>query len=454
MNFKELSIKENTIKQLVTDEINKAKKNGIDQVEIFCSYSNSNEISLEKNDINTSSFAEETMYGVRVIADKCQGFVATNDSTTLYDSILEAKSIALSQGTPDVAMTLPSAGAINDVAGLYDLAIDEITPEKLLAIVTDTLESKKDNFPKVNIDSGDFAISKSFKLVANSLGVSASEKEGALYASYMGMAVDGDKVGSFDYDSAYGREINQFKLNLAESFNEFLENCMRSLEAIQIEGFKGKIIIPPRAIQGFLLGDLISSLTAPMIRKGKSKFVGKINQPIVSELISLNDNPLIPNYLSSTSFDREGQPTRNINVIENGILQNYFYNTFEANKAGIAMSSGSALGGASSTPSCGPRQLQLNSGNTSLKEIMNSEAILLNRFSGSTDNTSGDFSGVVKGGFLLKNNEKIPVKEIQIAGNIYQSLNEISAVSKETKLIHSSSLMPWVVIENIDITGI
>jgi PmbA protein len=94
---------------------------------------------------------------------------------------------------------------------------------------------------------------------------------------------------------------------------------------------------------------------------------------------------------------------------------------------------------------------------TSVSEMMNPDgkAIWVNRFSGSSSGTSGDFSGVIKGGFLLEKGEKIPVKEIQIAGNMYDVLKkQISAVSKERELLGKSTWAPSLLIEGIDITGV
>jgi len=454
MNIDEISAKEEEAKNLITDQIEKARKNGIEQVEIFCSYTNQTEITLEKNDLNQSIFAEETMYGIRVIAGNCQGFVATNDSSTIYQSILDAKAIAASQNTPDEAMELPEPGFISEVDGLYNSEIDEISSAFLMDIVRESLDLKNSEFPNVNLDSAEFAISKGFKLIASSKGVLASEKEALLSSSFMGMATENGIVGSFDYDSAYGRSFSDFKTNHFELFREFMQNCMNSLKALPVESFKGNLIIPPRNITGFLLGNLLASLTASMVRKGKSKFSDKIGQTIASKFLTVTDNPQIADYMGSTSFDREGQPTENMTIIRDGRLENYFYNHFEAVKAGKDFSA-NALGGASSTPSCGPRQIQVEPGGSMLNDILNlNNSVILNRFSGSSDSASGDFSGVVKGSSVIKNGATLPVKEIQITGNIYESLNNITHVSFERKLVHSSSMMPWIVIKDIDVTGI
>lgn len=82
------------------------------------------------------------------------------------------------------------------------------------------------------------------------------------------------------------------------------------------------------------------------------------------------------------------------------------------------------------------------------------KAIWVNRFSGTNNGSSGDFSGVIKGGFLLENGNKIPVKEIQIAGNLYEILNQqIVAISKERELLGKSTWAPAFLLDGMSITG-
>ncbi|MCB1193067.1 MAG: TldD/PmbA family protein [Leptospiraceae bacterium] len=443
---------ENT-KDILTIVLQKAKNSGLAEVEIYTAYGSSLEVSLEKNDINASSYSEETNYGIRVIANHCQGFVTTNDPNTLWESIQEAKTLAIVQNTPDEAMELPDPIDVRSVDGLYLDEIDDVDFEYLVGAAKTSLEEKNLHYPKVNLDSGNFSLSKGFKLVVSTKGIMAAELNSEMSANYMGMAVDGDDIGSFDYDYAIGRNKELFAKNLNHSFSEFLDRCMGGLGAKTISGFKGNILIPPESVFDFL-GDLLASMTGTQIRRGRSKFGDKMGNQVASNLLTIFEDARIPGFSGSTAFDREGLPTVPKEVIQNGVLKNFFYNHFEAKKAGLKTSLGNASGGSGSLPSCGPKQLEIMPGETSLAEMLKqTKTILVNRFSGSSDTSSGDFSGVVKGGFLLDGSSKIPIKETLISGNIYGVLNQIAFVSRERKLLYSSSLVPWILIEGIDIVG-
>ncbi|MBE7410889.1 MAG: TldD/PmbA family protein [Leptospiraceae bacterium] len=454
MNKKELEKKLENTKDRVESVLSKSKQNGISQVEIYVYFSESGEVSLEKNDIHASNFSEETNFGVRVIENYCEGFAATNDPDSLYESILQAKTLAISQNTPDTDLELPNPLPVVPIDGLYDETLDDIDLEEILQLASMCLELRNASYENVNLDSGRFSFYKAFKHVASTKGISQSEISGAITANYMGMAVLGDDIGSFDYDSCESRNLSDFQKILQINYSEFLERCMGFLGSKKIESFRGNILIPPESIFSFL-GDVIGSMTAGMIRKGKSKLKDKLGKKVFSSLLSVVEEPRISGFAGSTAFDREGIPTIPKEVIAEGIVKNFFYNHYEAKKAGLKGSGGNAVGGSSAPPSCGPRQLQVSAGKTALGDILKptQATIQIGRISGSSDISSGEFSGVVKGGYFLKGTEKFPVKELTVSGNIYDALERISHVSKERKLIHSSSYRPHIVIEGMDITG-
>jgi PmbA protein len=454
ITYQQISSKLEETKTYVDGVISKAKKDGISQVEIYSAYSVDTELSIEKNDISTSTHSEDTNFGVRVIENHCQGFVTTNSRDTLYQSIEGARSIARSQNMPDDCVELPEPRSIHPVDGLYLTDLDTFGFEDILNSIRKIFSVRESQFPKVNIDTGSASVSKGFKFIASSTGVMCSEIRGDISASFFGMAVDGNDIGSFDYDSATGRNMAMFQKNLDHALVSFGEKCMGSLNARSIQGFRGSIILTPDTVFNFL-GDLLSSMTGTMIRKKRSKFGDKLGQQVTSPLLSIFEDPLIPCFTGSTSFDREGMPTEAKEIITKGVIHQFFYNHFEAKKAGLQQSSGNASGGSSSTPGCGPKQLQILPGKSHLQDILKptDKTILVNRFSGTSDAVSGDFSGSVKGSFLLEGGEKIPVKEVIISGNMYEVLNRITDVSRERKLLGSSSHVPWIKFADVDITG-
>ncbi|XDD48089.1 TldD/PmbA family protein [Leptospira sp. WS39.C2] len=456
MDRGEIEKRLNNQKDLLTNLISKAKSNGIEQVEIYSSYGYSEDVSLEKNDLNNCTATEENMFGIRVLHAGNQGFIISNHIPSLYASIEEAYQLAKSQTTPDLDLILPDARQITNHFDTYDTSLDSMGIEDLVSYAKEALGWRNDLYEKVNIDSGDFSLSKGYKLLVSSKGVMAHELGAELSASVMGMGVDGDLVGSFDYDSASGFYRDQFQTLWKKAFFNFGDKCMGALYAKPTSGFQGKVLLPPDAVYSFFLGLFIGSLNGTSLRKGKSKMTGKMGEKVASSLLSIWDDPTNKELMGSTGFDREGMPTSFKNVLNDGVLESYFYNTYEAKKAGLNISNGCATGGAQSLPGCGPKQLQIKPGTSSKDEFFKlpGKTLFVNRISGSKDGASGDFSGVVKGGYLLEAGEKIPVREVQIVGNAFDALNQIEAIAKEGELLGESSFVPYMLLDGFTITGV
>ena len=79
--------------------------------------------------------------------------------------------------------------------------------------------------------------------------------------------------------------------------------------------------------------------------------------------------------------------------------------------------------------------------------------VWVGRFSGSTNGVTGDFSGVVKNGFLLARGERRPIRETMIAGNLFEALRNIEAISAERRLLSGSALLPSLRIGGVSVTA-
>ena len=130
------------------------------------------------------------------------------------------------------------------------------------------------------------------------------------------------------------------------------------------------------------------------------------------------------------------------------------YNTYTAAKDQVK-STGHATGGGRASPSVGPTNIIVKQGREKLDSIVKDikKGMLVTRFSGNVSAVSGDFSGVVKGGFIIEDGEKKhAVKETLIGGNIYRNLNDVQAISKERKMV-GTMLLPYLCVQNVSITA-
>jgi PmbA protein len=182
--------------------------------------------------------------------------------------------------------------------------------------------------------------------------------------------------------------------------------------------------------------------------------MGLMGKEVASQILTVKDDGTVPGGLGSSNFDREGLPHKPLTLIDKGVLSNFMYNTYTAKKESVSSTS-HADGNTRSPPTIEPTNLMIEPGKESWLDMVGDvkKGVLVNRFSGFPQMISGDFSGIVKGGWLIEDGELVkPVIETMIAGNIFDLLKNVSQVSKERKKL-LNFIMPYVRIDDVSITG-
>ena len=149
----------------------------------------------------------------------------------------------------------------------------------------------------------------------------------------------------------------------------------------------------------------------------------------------------------STPYDDEGVPhCRNL-LIEKGVLKSFIYDLKTAAQAGTE-STGNAAS-LFTQPDVSFGNIILQPGRTPLKDIIASidEGILVESLLGlGMGNTiSGAFSNPLDLAFKIEKGEVVGrVKDLSIAGNIYDLLKDVAAVSQEAQWNYNFFYAPYV----------
>jgi len=434
------------------EAIDLAKKLGADEAEVFASSTVERNVGIEKNDLHQSSQVSETTWGIRVVKGGAVGFCTSNQPSSLKKAVSEAVGLA-SIAPPDVHNgiaqpmgDIPSIVAVDE--DLINYGIDELT-----AMAMRLLSGACRLDGRLTIDRGGVGINHQTTAVASSTGTRCSYESAAGNGFLFGMCVDGDEVGSFSYDGDTVRSAADLENALNVSFDRFVKKCAGAMGATSGESFNGPVVLPPETVSEFLMGDLIAMMGADAVRTGKSPLGEKLGEVIASTSLSIFEEGLGLKGFPICPFDREGMLRKRTPLIENGVLSNLLFNSYESRAVNGALSS-NATGGASSLPSVGASAISVATGSDQYKNMVNMEqGIIVTRFSSSSNPLTGDFSGVVKGGFLVKNGERRPIEETTIAGNLYECLRSISAISDTALLMNGTVSMPAIKIDGLSVTA-
>lgn len=429
-----------------------ARSAGADEAEVFATATHQTEVTLQKNDLDQVSVSEETTYGVRVLKDGRLGFATTNRGDALAETAAEA--VAMAKASPvDPLAGLPDPQPVPEADDDVDEGLLGLDAAALAGLAMRLLAAVRSRDGRVNVDSGGLRVDDTTRAVASSRGVSAAWRGVDASGDIFGMAVDGADVGSFAYDGEVTNRRDHLEEHLGRAFSRFVDKAVGALGARPGESFRGPIVLTPECLAELLVPELVAMLGADAVRKGHSPLGGRLGEAIAVPGFTLREagaglpgHPLSP-------FDREGMPRTAVDLVRGGVLGGLLYDGLEARAAGVS-STGHAGGGPSALPSVSASVLAIEPGGASWEALIGGpRAVVVPRFSGSTDPISGDWSGVVKGGFLAHDGVLTPIRETSIAGNLYRDLLAISAIGSDVTVLWGSRAFPALRIEDVSITA-
>jgi PmbA protein len=131
-------------------------------------------------------------------------------------------------------------------------------------------------------------------------------------------------------------------------------------------------------------------------------------------------------------------PTGRTEVIEDGVLNSFLYDTTSARREGRASTGNASRSGFKSVPHPSPSNLAIEPTQQSADELLRSagKALLVQDFHGvhsGANPVSGDFSVGATGMLLEDGAQTRPVKEITIAAPMLEILKRIVAVADDTR---------------------
>jgi PmbA protein len=430
-----------------------ARAAGGDAVEAYGTHGREIRVQLERNDVKLGQVQTSSGIGVRVIRDGGLGYACAN--SLLKDDVRAAAiaATALAKGVPkDPNNVLPEPEPVSPVEGLYDPAVEDFPVEDAMERAVEMLHIARDYDPRVTVDSGVFTVASGVEAIVSTTGVAVSERSSSAVYFILGMAHEGEETSSFQYEFDGARMLKD--VNVSAVAEEMARKAVASLGTRRTDSFKGTVVLSPSVVQELLSSIIAYAVDANHVQKGMSRFQGALGEAVASPALTVRDDGTIPGELGSGAFDREGLPHKPTSIIEEGVLRQYLHNTYTASKEGVE-GTGHAAGSFRGPPGIGTTNLIIEAGDAPLDEILGDvrHGILVTRLSSSPNAISGDFSGVVKGGHLIADGERThPVSETMLAGNVYEMMKSISAVSKERKRI-LSHLVPYVVVEDVSVTG-
>jgi PmbA protein len=443
------------ILDLLQYAIKHAEALGASDAEAYAAINNESEVFIENNDVKQAKSQSTSSIGVRVVLNGSIGFYSTNDLAKSRIKDAAAIAIKVAHASPkDKHNVLPSKSKSKSksVRGIYDRNAESFQTLDAARMAAEMLKAAKSYDSRVSVDSGNFSAQVATDALANSNGIELKERASVFSWSIMGMAIENTEISSFDYQVGGSHYVKD--INVSNTAGEFAETVVNSLGTRKIEeSFKGEMLLTPMAANEMIEEVVAHAINSDAVQKKSSHFAGKIGTQVASDLLTIEDDATNVEGLNASSFDREGVFHRRNVVIEKGILKKFLYNTHTASKDDIG-STGNAGGSTSSPPTVSTTNFLVKPMSSSVDKLVSEidKGIIISRFSGNVDPVNGDFSGVVKGGRLVVNGTiKHSVKEVMVAGNVFDALRRLNGISRERKVIYDS-ILPHMRFDGISFT--
>ena len=434
-----------------------ATTRGADEAEVYAHQGNSITVTFEKGDLKLAQVDEGASLGLRVFDEKRLGFSSSNQvaDADLDQTAEDALALArLNSPEDENRLAKPrelTGELLTAPASLCGFAVEEVV--LLAKSITEQILAHDE---RISLETATVSTSCLSRVLVTSTGVERTESDAALSVSLMGMAIEGSDVGGFHVAGENLRDPSKFDAMAKTLAADFSRIIVGNLGAQSSESYKGAVVFSPEALISIFLSPVLSATSAIAVQRGRSALGKKLGESIANPVLTMIDDPTDLGLGGATAWDREGQPTCRSAIVENGVLKKFLYNGYAANVEG-KQSTGHAQGGPRSTPGLGIHSLVVAPGDGGdLNALLASmgRGLFVERFSGSVDAMTGDFSGVAKSARWVEDGRIMhSVKETLLAGNVFDLLVGDLVLGSKSLRRRGSFRAPFAKVGGISVTA-
>ena len=422
-----------------------ARQAGAQKVRITLSKSLMNLIGLLNGEVDKTAHALDRSLQLQLFVEGRYGAFSTNklEKEGLEEFIREAiDTVKMLQ--EDRFRDLPAPERVAKDArtgrelGLYDPAYDTLTAEQRREMALASC-----HWPCGAIaEEGEYSDSVFDTLTIDSQGLYARHTETSFEIGYETTVEDaqGNHFSSYWWDATPLLKDLQWK-DCAEIAYK------RALAQVGVQDTTGGkyTVVVDTECASTLLTPVLNALGGFALQQKNSFLLESLGKQLFPEQLTILDLPRTAGETGCRLFDSEGVATREMPIIDKGVIKTYFLNTYIAAKMGMAPTVEDATR---------VKVLPVG-GYKTLEELLEAtgDCILVTGFNGGNSNpVTGNFSYGIEG-FLVRGGKRVhPVRELLITGNFLQLWNNLVATADDARPC-LSKLIPSLAFTNVDISA-
>ena len=435
---------------------NEAKLQNVSEYEIY--YMANEELSVDTLNRELNSFSSGNSGGIclRVLHDGKIGYASTElmEEEEMKALVSRAKANAEATEKPDTVGIFKGSESYAELKRSDYVAKSAGELKKLIKDLADEVYAASD---KVTDGTATYGLNAGFEIrLSNSHGLDLSTSCG-LSAVQLGAVICDDGKYENEYDLA---ELKG-EVDLKALATKTVETAILKANAGLVESGKYSIVLSAEQMRT-ILSVYSSAFSAKMAQMGMSLLAGKEGEKIASDIVNITDDPMREGVSIQTNFDAEGVAAYRKAVVEGGVLKTLLHNRETAKAAGVESTGNASKGSYASPVAISPYAFCLEAGDKTEEELfaMAGKGIYITELKGlhaGANPITGDFS-LESAGFMIEDGKKGgAVKSFTIAGNFFQLLKSIAALSDKVEVAVTGGFTtfgaPAVLIHDVSVAG-
>ncbi|MFC1517529.1 TldD/PmbA family protein [Candidatus Margulisiibacteriota bacterium] len=446
------------LEQLGLSILKKTQKRTTADAEVYLTHSKDTSISVLNQNIEEIKTSEEQGFSLRIVSKDKMGFAYSSDIGTEAIETCINKALAnhdYNAKDSNWALATKVATAQKDL-NIYDPAIEKLSLDEKIPLAL-TIEKAAHDFDKriSKTEQAGYQDNISTTYLLNTLGI--NNKYSATYCGGMAdMIAEEKKQMESGNDLDFATHLNEFQSKLVGE--RAAQQACQMLGARIPDTQKCNIVLSAEVGIQFLA--LLSSLfLASNVQKGKSLFAHKLGQTLASTKLTLIDDGLLPKHLGTAPFDGEGTSAKNTVLLDKGVLKDYLYNIYTANKEKKSSTGNAIRANFTTLPEVAPSNIYLEPGEIPLDSLLNKagRGVFITKVMGmhTANPISGDFSIGIAGLTIENGKLNKPVRGGAIAGNLIELIKSVTELGNDIRFLpfFGNIGSPSLLISKISLSG-
>ncbi|MGB5962404.1 MAG: TldD/PmbA family protein [Coleofasciculaceae cyanobacterium] len=426
------------------DKILKLASVQAEAAEVYYLQSQDTPIEFENNRLKSLSTKATQGVALRVICNGKMGFASSTDLTRLDD--LVAAAVQTSEiGDP------AEFGFANDLQITAEKS-DFVPPptQELVEVGGRLIEQVHDYNSEILVDVS-FHVRAGLVKMATTQNVYAERSNQLVSAALSGNLVKGEdflQASSFDV-------VRDAVPDCDRLLQKLLQKYQRAEQQATIKSGTFSVLFTPRAAASTIGGLFRTILSGQAVAQKSSPLAGKIGEKLFDQRLTIFEDPNIG--ASACAFDDEGTLTSRKVLIEQGVVNQFYWDRRWAARAGCEPT-GNGFRGGLSRPSPGLVNGCMAPGKTSTEDLIAGmdEGLIIEQVlgAGQSNQLAGEFSVNLDLGYKVEKGEIVGrVKNTMVAGSIFEAFKNLVDLGDKPEWVGGGAYLPCLLFDQLGVAA-